>query len=353
MITLVTGTPGAGKTLWVVGELLKNAKSENIRPVYTNINGLDSKALKTFPLPEPENGEPLALGYIEDGKGYSYFEEGSIIVIDECQFHYPPRPAGSKVPDHIAFFNVHRHAGIDIYLITQGPKLIDQSLRTCVGSHKHVYRPLGIKKSYISEWSDGVNLDPEPSKNQSNANKTKVTFDKDIFKLYNSTKLDTHKSRVPYKKWAIMFSCLFILLALSFYYGSQKLVNLGSAEDYNNRKDDVKVQQEIKPIIPDTSKESIENNLIKSSNDDSKQSDEDLSNPKELRLVGSIIDSKSFKNSMFWLSSGDKISDFMFRFYNVYDRKIYLCRFNPCSKHKYDYVIDDYPLFAKLYKHKY
>lgn len=54
---------------------------------------------------------------------------GSIIVIDECQFVFPKKPNGSKLPEFYEKLAIHRHNGYDIFLITQNPTLVDNFVR--------------------------------------------------------------------------------------------------------------------------------------------------------------------------------------------------------------------------------
>lgn len=198
MITLITGVPGSGKSLLAVQMLLENAQSESPRPAFSNIEGLDYQALACFPLDN-------ALTWYD-------LPEGSLIVIDECQRFFPPRPSGSKVPEFISQMETHRHKGHDLVLITQGPKLVDQNVRTLTGRHLHMYRPFGIKRRTVFEWN-AVNENPEPAKNDANALTKKLPFDESLFKYYTSAVQHTHGARLPVKKLAVL-GCSLLLVVL-------------------------------------------------------------------------------------------------------------------------------------------
>ncbi len=199
MITLITGVPGSGKSLLAVEVLVANWKSEKMRPAFANIGGLDHDKLRTFTLDEP----------------HAWYElpEGSIIVIDECQKHFPVRASGSAVPDWVARFETHRHKGFDIFLITQHPSLMDKHLRKLVGLHQHCYRPFGMDRRTVFEWNT-VNEDPEPNQSESNALKKRKPFDKTLYTFYKSAEIHTHKKRLPWKPILMLGAAIAVVPAL-------------------------------------------------------------------------------------------------------------------------------------------
>lgn len=199
MITLITGRPGSGKTLLAVEMIRDNANAERIRPLFCNIDGLDFDRLRCFPLDDPT--------------AWPQLPSGAIVVIDECQKIMPPRPSGAKVPPHVDFLNEHRHAGIDLILMTPDPKLIDVLARKTVGRHLHAYRPFGMEHRKIFEWNS-CNEDPEPSQGEKNALITKKPFDKTLYELYTSAEVHTHKSRPPLKKFALLIGSLLTAVTL-------------------------------------------------------------------------------------------------------------------------------------------
>lgn len=178
MITLITGTPGSGKTLRCVELLAELRDSDDpktrSRVIFSNINDL-----------APEIGAVSAF----DPLRWMDLPEGSLIVVDECQDFWPSRPSGSKRPESVSALNTHRHRGVDLILLTQHPGLIDQDIRSLVGRHLHAYRPRGHEYSVWYEWSYceahcQPKLSPIPEKR---------SFNKKIFLLYKSTVENTHK----------------------------------------------------------------------------------------------------------------------------------------------------------------
>lgn len=157
MITLITGQPGAGKTLLLVSEFLK-PESDNGRPIIVDaipdlvVPHEPAPALstwtKTVEDPSSQTGTKLLFD----------FPAGSIIAIDEAQRVYRPRAVGSKVPPEVAAFETHRHQGLDFILITQHPNLIDANVRKLVGRHLHI-RDVGILGRKVYEWPECGNVE--------------------------------------------------------------------------------------------------------------------------------------------------------------------------------------------------
>lgn len=145
----------------------------------------------------------------------------SIIVIDECQSTFRPRAASVKPPPHIAEFETHRHKGLDFYLLTQHPMLVDGNIRRLAGKHYHVVRFYGFQKSTIHEFqSVRDNVD----KNLKNSIETHFVYPKEVFKWYKSADAHTMKKRIPMR--LIMLIILPILLVVVAYIAFQSIYHL-------------------------------------------------------------------------------------------------------------------------------
>lgn len=201
MITMITGVPGVGKTALTVRELLALKGS---RPVYSNINGLK---IDHFPIDHAwvqnwhENAPPDAL-----------------IVIDEAQHSFRPRPQGSRVPENVAAFETHRHLGVDFILVTQRPTLIDSNIRGLVGRYLHIRQtPLA---RMVHEAMEVVDFS-QKSVREENA-KTPYKLPKEVFSLYKSSQLHTKKPRVKLPTAALVLMALVPIVGIVGYnlYGS-------------------------------------------------------------------------------------------------------------------------------------
>lgn len=118
MITIISGVPGSGKTYYAV-QLIDKLKDKS--KVLHNIDGLKvGIPISTFITEHPVFRSTIDLlrrSYHENDSSL----HGHTIVIDECQTILPKQ---FKDTDIISFFDLHRHYGIDIILITQDIKKV-------------------------------------------------------------------------------------------------------------------------------------------------------------------------------------------------------------------------------------
>lgn len=135
MIFLMTGTPGAGKSLCMAERIYWDVKMG--RPVIANfdINRELFKDSSSFHYVENKQLNPV---YLRDF-AYEYFgdkpiKEGSIkLFIDECSIQFNARrwnDAGRN--DWVKFFQLHRKMGYDVYLVSQFDTMIDKQIRSLV-----------------------------------------------------------------------------------------------------------------------------------------------------------------------------------------------------------------------------
>lgn len=203
MITLITGLPGNGKTLYTLSFVKALAEKEN-RPVF--YSGISDLALDWTEI-EPEK----------------WFEAptGAIIVIDECQRVFRPRSLGKDVPEYVAKLETHRHQGVDLFLITQHPLLADSSIRRLVGCHKHVVRAFGTQGATIHEWGSCKDTCDKTS-GRADSIKTRWKYDKDAYKYYKSAELHTVKAKIPLRLYFLILAPILLILAVFYMYSFTK-----------------------------------------------------------------------------------------------------------------------------------
>lgn len=193
MLTLITGTPGAGKTAYAVSELAALV-AKSPRPVV--VMGIPELVVPHQVAPEVEQWT-RRVAVAEDGslaEAEFTFPEGALVVIDEAQKVFRPRATGSKVPDHVAAFEKHRHRGLDFWLITQHPNLLDSNVRRLVGKHIHLRGHWAGRE--LLEWPEAT--DPDSRSERSAAVRQRYTLPKNAFSLYKSASLHIkQKRRVP------------------------------------------------------------------------------------------------------------------------------------------------------------
>lgn len=147
-----------------------------------------------------------------DPTSWPQLPNGSVIIIDECQQAFPPRPVGSKVPAHVQSFETHRHAGFDVHLITQDAKLLDSHVRRLVNRHIHFHNPLSGKK--VSRLQSDKLFDPNDYHQKQKAISSLITRDTKFYGLYWSADLHTHKGYLPKKIIVLAVVALAIPVAL-------------------------------------------------------------------------------------------------------------------------------------------
>lgn len=162
-----------------------------------------------------ENLKQFNLHWNHFERPQTWFElpRNSIIVIDECQQTFPPRPVGAKVPLHCSEFETHRHKGFDIHLVTQDAKLLDNHVRRLTGRHIHFFNPFASKR--ITRYQADKVFDPEDYFAKKTASKSVPTRDTKFYGLYWSADVHTHKSTFP--KWVFLLALAPLLIAYLVY----------------------------------------------------------------------------------------------------------------------------------------
>lgn len=132
MMRLITGVPGAGKTLFAVSEILKVKKENDAlekagdkpRLIYTNIAGMEMEGV--YPLEDTD---------------WRNYPDGFLIVYDEAHqiFRATGRPGFFGDPI-ITEMDMHRHRGFDLWFITQFPLKVHHEIRYMVDEHYHLLR---------------------------------------------------------------------------------------------------------------------------------------------------------------------------------------------------------------------
>ena len=217
MITFLSGTPGAGKTLHAIEKLLLPLLGTTIkqevdgqmveypRTIYTNIRGLmiDHELI--------DGGDTGGLR-----NWHEWAKPGSVILFDEVQKVWPPRPNGSKVPADIEHLETHRHMGVDFILISQHPTLCDGHLTKLAGRHLHVRRVGNMPFAIVYEW-DHMSRQLLYAKAFT---KAPWKYDRKVFKLYKSADLHTKQPRkLPGLVWFLLAGLVAMAVLAPTFYG--------------------------------------------------------------------------------------------------------------------------------------
>ncbi|MCO5415222.1 zonular occludens toxin domain-containing protein [Ralstonia mojiangensis] len=204
MLTLITGQPGNGKSLYTIATVEAKRQAES-RPVF--YHGIPELTLPWTKLEDP-------------AKWYECPEK-SIIVIDEVQKVMPPRPSSSKPPQLVSELETHRHRGFDLFFMTQDPSLVDNHLKKLAGEHIHLVRQWGRQKADLFKMQK---VQDPTNANLKRALHSTFPYPKQVFDWYKSADAHTHKKSIP-KKYYLLYA-LPVLLVVALLGGVWKLWKL-------------------------------------------------------------------------------------------------------------------------------
>lgn len=194
MMQLITGVPGAGKTLYAVQRIVDEVKEG--REVYTNIAGIAVDGVQ--PIPEHNDWRELP--------------DGSLVVYDEAHQIFPTsgRPGLSSDP-RINDMDMHRHRGFDLCFVTQFPTKVHHEIRSMVDDHVHLLRNFGAPSATVYRWPEATNVNDREARGR--ADSSPWVYPRSLYKLYKSSEIHTAKTRIPAK---IKFVGLVVLVLGTF-----------------------------------------------------------------------------------------------------------------------------------------
>jgi len=146
-----------------------------------------------------------------------YPDVGSLIIIDEAQTYFRPRSSSAPVPDYVKAFEVHRHQGLDFWLLTQRPALLDSNIKGLISRHIHIRTTAFGRKKY--EWAECQN--PDSIQARTIANTSSYKPNPKVFALYSSAQQHTKlKVKLPNGVWILIALFVALCLVVSFLYFS-------------------------------------------------------------------------------------------------------------------------------------
>ena len=214
-ITLLTATPGGGKTALAV-QIIQEAVEKG-RPVFQL--GIPELQLPYIPTPPVKEWTEMRVDPDDpDGNELPYFTfpENALIVLDEAQRIFRVRAASSAVPPHVAAFETVRHTGVTFLLMTQNPTFLDAHIRKLVGKHIHL-RDAGLLGRHYYEWPECANVDTFATA----PIKKKWSLPKSSFGLYKSASMHIkRKYTVPPVLMVFLLCLLIAAVCVWRVYGS-------------------------------------------------------------------------------------------------------------------------------------
>ncbi len=162
MISLYSGTPGSGKSLYCAYEVIRSLKQG--KSVIANFPidlGYFRKGKKNMQKGDfiYKTNQELTVRFLKDyaRDNHKRGKDGqTLIVIDECACMFNSRAWDREDrPEWITFFQQHRKLGYNIILISQNDRLIDRQIRAFIETeykHRNIrnYKLFGLILSLIT-----------------------------------------------------------------------------------------------------------------------------------------------------------------------------------------------------------
>lgn len=244
MISIISGTPGSGKTALLVEMMMEELKKgrkiftygipklllpvheagdvhtwqdgtwlqiDRYDPVMTKARGINST---WFPRGCPVGCEFLSTCPRVGALNPIYTPDaGALLIIDESHTEFPQRASGKAPPPYVEALTVHRHQGLDIWFVSQRPSFLDPFVRGLSSRHIHLslnpFSFTGSRNKY--EWSEYQETVNRASKML--ASKSDYKPSPAVFPLYQSASIHTKlDQRMP----TIMKVFIFMICIVCF-----------------------------------------------------------------------------------------------------------------------------------------
>lgn len=225
MITVITGVPGSGKTLYAMQMIEEQCKAG--REVYSDIDDCEFPGVQ----PAPDDWRTLP--------------EGAFCVYDEAHQKFPATgKAGLSDDPRVKDLDTHRHGGYDLVYITQASTRLHHDIRKLAGRHIHVQRNFGANTVTLYMWERAAN---ENDKNdRSMADQQLWHYPKKLYRYYKSATIHTHKRRIP-KKLLMIGLAAISFFGVGIYMASQNSF-LSQAADSISGSEQVASAQPMRPV---------------------------------------------------------------------------------------------------------
>lgn len=275
-IILITGANGHGKGQFAIKKILelqqendkRQKEGKPRRQIYANIHGINEEGAKPLTDVLPIPSDKIFFGKQDnpnDPPPDDYFIPpiGSIFFYDEAQKEdWVKQKAGALSNDpRVRSLEEHRHAGLDIYFITQSPNYIHSHIFDLVSPHYYVERPLGLKTTNVFMYNKAQKTPQSKTIKATADDQFMISLGEKYGQYYKSSSEHNMKSTVPLKiKIAIGF--FLFIMALLLYKGLQ------ANKYYDERNSEEVVSSE----MPQTTSNAIQKNAINSTVQDEAQS---------------------------------------------------------------------------------
>jgi|GEM_PF-6624474 len=194
-LNVITGTLGAGKTLFAVQQADLLVKSGQAAVVYQlGINEPDTRKLPMLPFPIEEWAVRADKGELKN----------AVIIVDEFHKWMPARGPG-RPPKWIEEMAESRRRDVRWILLTQSGDFDHFLKGTRLNKHFHLSRKGYLNRSTILEWSERFVNNPADNKEaRKEAILTNWWHPKQYYDWYVSAAAHRFKIRLPWRIWATL-----------------------------------------------------------------------------------------------------------------------------------------------------
>lgn len=206
MLYVVTGLPGASKTLNTIKMVCEQDEFKNRAVYYNRIDDC-----------QVDGWTELA---DEEVHQWYNLPNGSVVIVDEAYRHFEPLKRGADKPKHYELLAEIRHYGITMVMICQAATDIDSFVRKKAGRHYHYERHYGTKavKQIQFKLTSGAVTDTDKQAIRDMAEIKTIKIDDKYFGLYKSAEVHTVKANIPWKRLALPAVALLFGVGCLLYF---------------------------------------------------------------------------------------------------------------------------------------
>lgn len=218
-LNVVTGTLGAGKTLFAIQQADLLVKTGQAKVIYqVGINQPDVRKLPPLPFPLQDWVEHADRGELKD----------AVVIVDEFHKLMPQRGPG-RPPRWVEEFAEARKRGCIFIFLTQSSEFDHFLKGTRLNKHYYLSRKGFLPRSTIYEWT--ARFVPNPEDDKAARKEAVITLwrhPKQYYDWYVSAERHRFKVRLPLRVWAAF---VFVPIAAYFAWNGVRTVqNLASGQ---------------------------------------------------------------------------------------------------------------------------
>lgn len=224
-VRVLTGTPGAGKTLRMA-YFMEQAHKQGMNCFISNNDTFKFEFLQ----------------YLDDPRQWATLPKNSVLFIDEAQKFFRQRRGNVEVPAYLTDMETLRHRGIAIVMTTQKPTYLDTHIRGLTGLHEHMIPGMGsADNATVHQWRE-LQEDVKSQSLLDAASKFTWWYPKHLYAMYESAEVHTKSKSIPPKQkllYALGLVMLIIVGSLAY-----RMISRGSIAPVT----DAKAQATAEPL---------------------------------------------------------------------------------------------------------